>query len=103
MVLSRENIEALQQRRIDGYVPVINAIQIAILHDGLFTALRNEELRPQPIPVRRLRAYPLDHLQKAVRPRFDEVVAGHFQETLHRGEDYLISVIAREREKANRE
>jgi len=103
VVLTKENTEDLQQRKIDGYVPVIAVLQIGILHDWLFSALRNEDLRPQTIPVRRLRAYPLDNLQKTVRPRFDEVVAGHFQETLLRGEDYLISVITRERGKASGE
>jgi hypothetical protein len=91
--LSKENLDALRVRAVDGYVPVIAALRLHMFEDWLFAGIPLSELQPGLIPFSRLRAYRLRQLEQRVCPVFEAVVEQHFTAVLAHGERYLIDLL----------
>lgn len=96
--ISRENIEALEDRAKDGYVPLIAALRMQPLEDWLFANIPLSQLRPGSIPFTRLRAYRVRDLETVIRTTFEAVVTQHFRGALSSGERYLSEILAQARE-----
>lgn len=97
LTISRENIEALEDRAKDGYVPVIAALRIRLLEDWVFARIPMSQLRPGSLSLTRLRAYRMKELEALVRPTFATSVDRHFRGALSGGETYLSEALARRR------
>lgn len=95
--ISRENIEALEQRARDGYLPVIAALRVQMFEDWVFANIPLGYLRPSSFPLSRLRAYRIKNLEGSICPTFEAVVNQHSSGVLTRGEHYLDEVLAQKR------
>lgn len=97
--LSKENLDALARRTKDGYVPVVAALRMQMFEDWLLAKVPLNELWPGSIPLSRLRAYRIRHLEARVCPVFEAVVEQHFTAVLAHGERYLIDLLEQRRSK----
>lgn len=98
VAISKENIDALEARATDGYLPLIAALRMQLFEDWVLAAIPLNQLRPGAMPLSRLRAYRLRDLEGSICPAFEAVVNEHINGVLSRGEQYLIKVLAQRRE-----
>jgi len=91
--LSKENIDALQARASDGYVPLIAGLRMRPLEDWIIANIPLSQLHPGTLPFRRLRAHRMRQLEMSVCPAFEAVVDQHFSGVLSGGERYLIKIL----------
>ena len=91
--LSKENIDALEDRANDGYAPLIAALRMQLFEDWIIAAIPMRELRPGTMALAKLRAHRIRQLEAVVSPLFEGVVNRHFSDVLARGERYLIDVL----------
>ena len=92
--ISQDNIDALQDRASDGYVPIIAALRVQMFEQWVIARFPLNQIRPGSILLSRLRAYRVDDLEASVNPAFETVVNQHFNGVLARGEHYLIEHLA---------
>ena len=92
--MSQDNIDALHARARDGYVPIIAALRLRMFEQWLFASIPLDQIRPESIPLSRLRAYRIGDLEASVNPAFETVVNQHFNDVLARGEHHLIQILA---------
>lgn len=98
ITISKENIDALEDRAKDGYVPLIAALRMQLFNDWVFANVPLNQLHPGSLPLRRLRAYRVKDLEALVCPAFEAVVHQHFSDVLSGGERHLNNIIAQKRE-----
>ncbi len=95
--ISKENIDALEDRARDGLVPLVAALRIQMFEDWIIAAIPLGELKPGTISLSRLRAYRMRPLETSVCPSFESVVSQHFAGVLAGGESYLIRALEDQR------
>lgn len=96
--ISKENVEALKARAKDGYLPLIAGLRMQLFEDWILANIPLDQLRPQSLPLRRLRAYRLKDLETSMCPAFEAVVNHHWSGVLSGGEGYLIRLLEDRRE-----
>ena len=92
--ISQDNIDALRASVNNGYAPVIAALRMQMFEQWIFAGIPMDQIRPESIPLSRLRAYRIDDLEASVNPAFETVVNQHFNDVLARGEHHLIQILA---------
>ncbi len=98
--VSKENLDALDDRARDGYAPLIAALRIQLLEDWVLASVPLSQLRPGAFLLSKLRAYRIRDLEKLICPAFEAAVHEHFSRVLSGGERYLIKVLAERRERS---
>ena len=101
--ISKENIDALEDRARDGFVPLVAALRMQMFEDWVIAAIPRAGLRPGIIRLARLRAYRMRLLEASVCPSFEGVVNQHFAGVLARGESYLIRALEDKRKASSSE
>ena len=95
--ISQDNIDALKASVNNGYAPVIAALRVQMFEQWVFAGIPLDQIRPESIPLSRLRAYRIGDLEASVNPAFETVVNRHFNDVLARSEDPLIQILTRRR------
>jgi len=95
--LSQENIQALEDRAKDGYVPLVAALRIRPLEEWMLAAIPLTRLQPGSMPLTRLRAYRLKELEQRVNAEFQAMIGEYYHGLLDEGEAYLNEVMQRKR------
>jgi len=89
VTVDASNLQALRDRRKDGYVPAIAILRLAVFEDWLVSCLLLEELRPGQFCIDRFRAYRMRAIEEKITPAFEKAVGEHFEGTLRGGQQYL--------------
>ena len=97
IIISKDNIDALQDRASDGYVPLIAALRMQMFEKWIVASIPLSQLRPGSIPLSRLGAYRVGDLETSINPAFETVVNQHFSGVMARGEQYLIEILNQRR------
>ncbi|MCH8007395.1 MAG: hypothetical protein IIC91_00875 [Chloroflexi bacterium] len=97
--ISKDNIDALQDRASDGCVPLIAALRIQMFEQWIVASIPLSQLRPGSILLSRLRASSVGDIETSVNPAFETVVNQHFSGVMARGEQYLIEILDQRRTK----
>ena len=87
--MDSSNIQALDDRARDGYLPVIAALRLAVFEKWILAQVPLNELSPGQMSIYRLRAYRMSDMENLLAPAFEQVVEKHFRGTLNKGQQYL--------------
>jgi hypothetical protein len=82
---------SLDDRRRDGYQPILGVLRLAPLADWFL--VNSSALEPSVYLIDSLRPYRLLGLEDELRPHFDAVVEHRFQQTLCNGQKFLDSCL----------
>ncbi|HUS70468.1 MAG TPA: hypothetical protein VM075_06815 [Anaerolineae bacterium] len=95
-ILDEGNVHALRDRAIDGYLPVIAVLRLAVFEKWILAQVPLDELRAGRMLVDVLRAYRMTDLEAALERSFREVVEEHAPGALEGGLRYLSEQLAKD-------
>lgn len=87
--LSKDNIEAINERVNDGYIPIIAVLQLSLLSNWIFVKIPANSIPVGTILIESLRVYRFKVLEEQIGDIFDDIVSRHFNNILNGGEHYL--------------
>ena len=90
VIFETKDAYGLQQRKKDGYQPVLAALELKMFSSWAF--IKANDLKPGKHHINLLvpRIYELEDI---INPLFDQAVKEHFKDTLDKGQKYLNEIL----------